>query len=95
MPVSRELFDLLTECEDWHAVSRGAFNPAVELLSRTWQRAEAMGAEPSAESLGQMVDLVGTRHWQLDPVDATGDSSFERTPVAECDCQRRDSRSSH
>ncbi len=34
MPVSNELYETMQQCDQWTRISRGAFNPGVEQLSR-------------------------------------------------------------
>ncbi len=64
MTADPELLRLLKRCEDWTRFSGGAFNPAVEVISRRWRQAAADGIEPTAAELQQLVSMVSQRHWQ-------------------------------
>ena len=69
--VSTELRELLVACDHWKKTSDGAFNPAVELLSRLWQKCAAENHLPSAEQLQQAAQTVQRSGWQFD---ATGNT---------------------
>lgn len=71
MRISPELFELLRLSDAWTAASDGAFNPAVELLSRTWRDAERQQVVPSSNTLTAQVAEIAKRHWQLDGVERT------------------------
>jgi thiamine biosynthesis lipoprotein len=65
MVVSPELLRLLKRCEEWTRVSNGAFNPAVEVISRRWQQAAVEGVEPTMPELQQLVSVASQRHWRV------------------------------
>lgn len=65
MEVSPELLRLLKRCEEWTRVSNGAFNPAVEVISRRWQQAALEAVEPSIPELQRLASMASQRHWQL------------------------------
>ncbi|MFM7866332.1 MAG: DUF2271 domain-containing protein [Planctomycetaceae bacterium] len=64
MPAAPELLRLLKRCEDWTRVSAGAFNPAIDVISRRWRQASVDGVEPSAAELQQLVSMASQKHWQ-------------------------------
>lgn len=66
MKLSTELCEVLSECERWTTASNGAFNPAVEVLSREWKRAAAQKTLPDQAVLKALAGQVGSKHWELD-----------------------------
>ncbi len=64
--ISTELFDVLSECERWISASKGAFNPAVEVLSQEWKRASMQGVPPDAAVLAALAEEIAASHWKLD-----------------------------
>ncbi|MDX1928695.1 MAG: DUF2271 domain-containing protein [Pirellulaceae bacterium] len=68
MQLSAELFELLSECERWTKASHGAFNPAVEIISREWRQAAALRTLPDQAALASLAKQVSSRHWELDSV---------------------------
>lgn len=65
MAVSAELFEVLQRCEEWQQVSRGAFNPAVELFSREWRSSEWADTLPTTKILTELSQQVQSTHWNL------------------------------
>lgn len=63
--VSRELAHVLASAESWRARTQGAFNPAVEALTRQWKRAETQGAGEPRELASALSQLQGPL-WQVD-----------------------------
>lgn len=64
--LSRELFELLAECDHWTAASHGAFNPAIEIISKEWKRSAAQNKLPRHATLASLAEQVSGKHWQLD-----------------------------
>ncbi|TWU43799.1 Thiamine biosynthesis lipoprotein ApbE precursor [Novipirellula aureliae] len=67
MVVSSELAMTLQVCEDWVQISKGAFNPAAESLSRVWREAEVAQRCPTPEELSEKARAVSADHWRVDP----------------------------
>jgi len=65
-PVSRELFDVLAASDKYRELSRGAFQPAAQVLTALWLRGEAEQRTPSAAELNAAVRTANAAHWQLD-----------------------------
>ncbi len=63
---SCELLELLKRCEAWQLTSQGAFNPAVESLTRRWKQAAIENRLPTAEELTEIVERLNTKHWSVD-----------------------------
>ena len=78
VPISQELFDLLTDCERWHARSGGAFDPGVEHLSRLWRAAEQRNLLPTPEAIETARATARQAHWRLDP------SALTATRLSDC-----------
>ena len=66
VPVSRELFAVLAQCDQWRLASHGAFNPTAETFSRLWKSAAAQGQVPSAIALSSDIARAGKLAWRLD-----------------------------
>jgi FAD:protein FMN transferase len=66
MKLSKELFELLSECDRWTTASNGAFNPAVETISQEWKKAAAANTLPNTVTLASLVEQVSGMHWELD-----------------------------
>lgn len=64
--ISPELFEVLAASASWQERSRGAFNPAVEQLSRLWKAHETQPSPPTAEELAPVVADLQQSHWRLD-----------------------------
>ena len=57
---SDELLALLALAARWQARSRGAYNPAVGLISAAWAQAASSGGPPTDAELGSLVAQVGS-----------------------------------
>lgn len=66
MRASAELLGLLKRCEAWQATSSGAFNPAVEALTKCWRQAAGQGSEPAGPELTGIVNRISGKHWTVD-----------------------------
>lgn len=66
VPVSPELFELLTACNTWQQRSAGVFQPGVQSLTDLWQSAARRGTLPTADELSSTVQRVQAVHWKLD-----------------------------
>lgn len=63
--LSNELFQVLQDCEQWTKNTHGAFNPAVEILSREWKRAASSNTPPDQSTLNALAEQVSDKHWEL------------------------------
>ncbi|QDU27954.1 Thiamine biosynthesis lipoprotein ApbE precursor [Anatilimnocola aggregata] len=65
-PVSRELFAIMQASDNWTKLSGGAFNPAVESVTKVWQQAAEKKQLPSDQDVSAAVKLAATQPWKLD-----------------------------
>lgn len=65
--VSPELHEVLAASERWTKLSRGAFQPGAEALSRVWAQAAKQNALPSVAELTAATKLANETHWTLSP----------------------------
>jgi FAD:protein FMN transferase len=72
--ISRELTGLLQVAAMWQRASRGAFNPAVGVLSDRWKQAEAEGHIPDPQEAQHLADTIRTAPFTADG-HRTGDCS--------------------
>lgn len=66
IPVSPELGLLLHESERWRERTGGAFNPAVEALTRLWSRASATGDLPRDSEIEALLPLLAAPLWSVE-----------------------------
>lgn len=78
--VSLELFQMLAAADRWRERSEGAFEPAVDTLSRLWKEGAKTGQTPEADKLAAAVKAVQQRHWRLDPQSQTAEH-LSREPL--------------
>lgn len=57
---STELTEVLAAAQSWHAVSGGAFHPAIQPLQRRWQRAVAEDRLPDPAELAELAAACAT-----------------------------------
>ena len=81
VPVSAELFDVLSTFDHWRARTGGALNPAAEVITRAWKSAASQGRTPSADELARATGAVKQAHWRLDTVSHTA-THLDDTPLA-------------
>ncbi len=66
VPVSPELFEVMTMFEDWQVCTGGALNPAVGAATAIWKKADETDTFPTEAELAQAVEVLNKRHWILD-----------------------------
>jgi thiamine biosynthesis lipoprotein ApbE len=71
--LSPELIELLGECDRWRALSGGAFDPRVELLTELWARCAARGRKPSAIEREEALSRLSRPAWRLDSARGTAE----------------------
>ena len=71
--VSPELFDILQACDRWRAMSGGAFDPGVQLLTDLWSGCARKDRTPTPEELAGAKALLGRPAWRLDPGSRTAE----------------------
>lgn len=65
--VSAELLEVLAMCDHWRAVSGGAFDPRVEILSRLWSATADEDRTPRADEVARAQAFLSRPTWRLDP----------------------------
>jgi thiamine biosynthesis lipoprotein ApbE len=81
VPVSPELFDVLSAFDTWRERTGGALDAAAESVSRAWKSAAQQGRTPNREELDRAVAAVRQAHWKLDSVTRTA-THLSDTPLA-------------
>lgn len=71
VPVSQELFDLLSACVRFSRLSEGAFDITVGPLMRVWGFYRNRGRLPAKEEIDAVLPVVGYQNILLDPVERT------------------------
>ena len=71
MPVSAELFRLLSKCNDYSRASEGTFDLTVGPLMRAWGFLGGGRRVPSPDQIHDALALVGYRHVKLNPRNRT------------------------
>ena len=69
--VSRELAHVLAVAESWREKSKGAFNPAVEAMTRVWKSAEVQNEAVSSRELEDLAARIGGLLWEVDEAKRT------------------------
>ncbi len=67
VPVTPELFALLSDCLEYSRLSDGAFDITVGPLIKVWGFYKGEGGLPQPEEVKEKLKRVGYRHVQLDP----------------------------
>jgi FAD:protein FMN transferase len=71
VPVSPELFEVLSLFDQWRGLTHGALDASAETITRVWKHAAAEKRLPLQAELDVAVAAVRRVHWQLDPVHHT------------------------
>ena len=81
VPVSEELFSVLSGFDQWRARTHGALDPSVEAATRLWQRAASEGRRPSDREIAETLEAIQQPHWALDYEHRTA-TRLSDTPLA-------------
>ena len=65
VPVSDELFEVLTAYDRWREKTGGALDPSVEVATRLWKRATAEGRVPDEHEIAETWEAMQQAHWSL------------------------------
>lgn len=71
VPVSPELFDVLSRFDRYGALTAGALDPAADGVNRLWQRAAAEHRVPSDAEMQAAAAAARDPKWSLDPIHRT------------------------
>jgi thiamine biosynthesis lipoprotein len=66
VPVSPELFQVLSAFDWWRERTGGALDASVEAATRLWRSATAEGSVPSDREIALAVEAMQQPHWSLD-----------------------------
>ena len=80
VPVSPELYDVLSRFDTWRARTGGALDASAEAVSRVWKTAAAARRLPTDGEIAAAVNLVRQPHWRLDAASRTA-THLDRTPL--------------
>lgn len=64
--LSPELMEVLRMSDRWREASHGAFNPAVESLTRLWRAAEKTDVAPTDAELTDTIRAISAPQWSFD-----------------------------
>jgi len=71
VPVSGELWEVLTAAERWRKQSGGAFDPATEALTRLWREAATTGCLPGESTIAAVQEKMEGPLWELNEENRT------------------------
>jgi FAD:protein FMN transferase len=66
VPVSEELFEVLSRFDRYRSLTGGALDPAAEAVTRVWQTAAASNRVPAQADIERAVDAARGPNWSLD-----------------------------
>ena len=65
VPVSSDVFDLLSDCERASQITQDAFDITTLPLTELWKKADSQNRLPSAAEVRKTLEVVGHRHVEL------------------------------
>ncbi len=68
---SKELIEVLSLFDSWKTKTKGALNPAAEVVSQVWKTAEKNQVLPSQESIQSAIATANQKHWSIDYTNGT------------------------
>jgi thiamine biosynthesis lipoprotein ApbE len=71
--ISPELFEVLQACDQWKALSGGAFDPRVQALTQLWSSCANQDRTPTSDELAGARALMSRPAWRLDPASRTAE----------------------
>lgn len=80
VPVSAELYEVLTLFDQWKTRTGGALDASAEAVTQVWKKAAKEGRLPTAAELATAVALVKQPHWRLDAATHTA-VHLDRVPL--------------
>jgi thiamine biosynthesis lipoprotein ApbE len=80
VPVSDELFDVLSRFDRYRALTSGALDPAAEAVTQVWKAAAAARRLPDQTEIDAAALATRGLHWRLDPVRHTA-THLSGTPL--------------
>jgi thiamine biosynthesis lipoprotein ApbE len=80
VPVSVDLFEVLSRFDHYRALTSGALDPAAEAVTRVWKSAAASRRLPAQAEIDAAVAAVRGPNWSLDPIRHTA-THISGTPL--------------
>ena len=80
VPVSRELFEVLSRFDRYRTLTYGALDPAAETATQVWRAAAKASRVPTPMELRNAVEAMRTPNWSLDPEQHTA-THLTATPL--------------
>jgi thiamine biosynthesis lipoprotein ApbE len=80
VPVSGELFEVLSRFDRYRALTDGALDPAAEAVTRLWKSAASQNRLPDQAEMAAAAAEARGPHWSLDPVRHTA-THLSATPL--------------
>ena len=68
---SKELIEVLSLFDSWKSKTKGALDPAAEVVCQVWKTAEKNQILPSKESIQTAIATVNQKHWTIDYTNGT------------------------
>jgi thiamine biosynthesis lipoprotein len=65
VPVSEELFEVMSLFNEWQSKTGGALNAAIGIASDLWKKADETEIIPANSELSEAVDVMQKNHWTL------------------------------
>lgn len=81
VPVSADLFTVLSAFDTWRNRTNGALDPSVEAATRLWKNATSEGRIPTAHEIAEVRESIAQPHWTLDAQHHTA-TRVSDTPLA-------------
>lgn len=80
VPVSKDLFTVLSLFDQWRQKTNGALDASAEVVGRLWKEAAANGQLPTQEAISKAIAEVKQTHWLLDATNQTA-THLTATPL--------------
>ncbi len=81
VPVSSELFEVLSLFDRWRERSGGALNASAETIGKVWKQAAAVQRLPAKQELTEAVHLAQEQQWTLNAMNHTA-TRLSNAPLA-------------
>jgi thiamine biosynthesis lipoprotein ApbE len=80
VPVSPELFEVLSLFEQWESKTDGALNASVAIATEMWNKAVRKNDLPDPEELSRAISAMNRTHWELNDKEGTA-RHFSNDPL--------------
>ena len=79
VPVSDDLFEVLTQARHFDELSGGAFDITVSPLVKLWRRSRTFGKLPPSDYLAEAKKRVGRENWELLAAESNGNRNGKKS----------------